>query len=597
MKDKLRIANAGGFWGDDLKAFNRQIVQGDIDYLTMDFLAEITMSILKKQMMKNPELGYVTDFIDQIKENARLIAEKKIVVITNAGGINPVACGKKVFEVLNEMNVNLKVAVIYGDDIVNRISDFYPDKTSFRNIETGEEFETIKNKLQTANVYLGAKPIIEALKRGAQIIITGRVTDTSITMAPMIYEFGWNYDDWDKLASGVVAGHIIECGAQATGGNFSDWRLIEKWENFGYPIIEVYPNGEFVVTKHMDSGGIVTIDTVTEQLVYEMGDPSEYISPDVIADFKSIKLLQEGKDRVRVKNIKGKPSTPYYKVSMAYEDGYKIEGSVIISGPGALQKAEKVKEIFWERLNIDFIKTNTEFIGFNACHGALAEFDETNEILIRFSAFDYDLKKLDEFSKQIAPLILSSPPGIAVTGGRPRPRNVIAYWPALIPKSEIKSHLLLLPDDKYEIDMVTGFEREIEHKHDEIQISSDVDSLNIYMPADADSSVKFYDICLARSGDKGDTANIGVIARNKKNYQFLSKYLTADYMKFIFKELCKGKVTRYELPNLNAFNFLLEKSLDGGGTRSLKIDAQGKTYAQAFLNQKITVPHYILTDD
>lgn len=597
MKNKLRIANAGGFWGDDLKAFNRQITQGKIDYLTMDFLAEITMSILKKQMTKNPELGYVTDFIEQIRENAKLISEKKIVVITNAGGINPVACGKKITEVLKDLNIDLKVAVVYGDDIVDKINEYYPEKASFRNIETGENFESVKDKLQTANVYLGAKPIVEALKKGAQIIITGRVTDTSITMAPMTYEFGWSYDDWDKLASGIVAGHIIECGAQATGGNFSDWRLVDKWENFGYPIVEVYPDGEFVVTKHDNTGGAVTIDTVKEQLLYEMGNPSEYISPDVIADFKSIELVQESADRVRVKNIKGKPSTPYYKVSMAYEDGYKIEGSVIVSGPDVLRKAEKIKEIFWNRLGIDFERINTEFVGFNACHGSLAQYDDTNEILLRFGAYDYDLNKLNEFSKQIAPLILSSPPGIAVTGGRPRPRSVITYWPALIPKSVVKAYLLFFPDDKFEIETVTGFEKEIEGDNNEAQISDGVESFTPGLPEDADTPVRFYDICLARSGDKGDTANIGVIARNEKIYRFLKEYLTADYMKYLFRDLCKGKVVKYELPNLNAFNFLLEKALDGGGTRSLKIDAQGKTYAQAFLNQKISVPQHILNDD
>lgn len=599
MKEKIRIANAGGFWGDDLHAFRRQLVEGDVDYITMDFLAEITMSILKKQQLRNPNLGYVTDFIDQIRENAHLIKEKNVVVITNAGGINPLACAAKVMEVLGELKIPMKVAVVEGDDILKRVDEIYPEKADFKNMETGQDFATIKDRLQTANVYLGVRPIVTALQEGAQIIIAGRVTDTSITVAPMVYEFGWSLDDWDRLAAGVVAGHIIECGAQATGGNFSDWEKVERWDNFGYPIVEMYPDGEFVITKHENTGGLITVDTIREQLLYEMGDPKEYISPDVIADFQTVQLSQENKNRVRVFGIKGRPSTPYLKVSMAYSDGFKVDGSVIISGPNALEKARAFKHIFWSRIGLTFQRTNTEYVGYNACHETLAPDNEANEILIRFSAYDNDEKKLEEFSKQIAPLILSSPPGVAVTGGRPRVHNVITYWPTLVPKSEIVATVSFFENGKFlgkkEIPSITGFEEEYSRKESErVQISASQGSVKLPLIQPAEAEVRFYDLCLARSGDKGDTANIGVLARTKDIYEFLVKNLTADYMKFLFKEICKGRVIRYELPNILALNFLLEHSLDGGGTRSLKLDAQGKTYAQAFLNQRIRVPKNLL---
>jgi hypothetical protein len=599
MKEKIRIANAGGFWGDDLHAFKRQLTEGEIDYITMDFLAEITMSILKKQQLKNPNLGYVTDFIDQIRDTAHIIKEKNVTVITNAGGINPLGCGLKLIEVLKELNISLKIAVIDGDNIIDRIEDLYPAKTDFKNLETGEDFSRIKDRLQTANAYLGVKPILTALEEGADIIVAGRVTDTSITVAPMIYEFGWKLDDWDKLAAGVVAGHIIECGAQATGGNFSDWEKVERWDHFGYPIVEMYPDGEFVITKHENTGGLISVDTIREQLVYEMGDPAEYISPDVIVDFRTVQLMQESKNRVRVSGVKGRPSTPYLKVSMAYTDGYKVDGSVIISGPHALEKARAFKHIFWKRIGIQFERTNTEYVGHNACHETLAPDVESNEILVRFSAYDNDPSKLDEFSKQIAPLILSGPPGVAVTGGRPRKRGVITYWPTLVPKDEVIARVLVYDNGKLiketEVPSVSGLE-EPYHKNVSAneQRSSEKGEVKIPLIQPAEVEVRFYDLCLARSGDKGDTANIGVLARSKEIYDFLVKNLTADFMKFMFKEICKGRVIRYELPNILALNFLLEHSLDGGGTRSLKLDAQGKTYAQAFLNQRIRVPKSLL---
>ncbi len=603
MKKFIRIANAGGYWGDDLHVLKRQLTGGEIDYISADYLAEITMSILRKQQLKNPDLGYVTDFVDQIVEVADLLVEKKVRMISNAGGINPVGCAKAIYERLGKDHP-LKIAVVEGDNIIDKIDELLAGGETLNNMETGESFDTIKDRLESANAYLGVPPLVKALETGADLIIVGRHTDTSITMAPMVYEFGWKLNDWDKLAAGLVAGHIIECGAQATGGNFTDWHLVEKWTNFGYPIIEMYPDGTFYVTKHPDTGGLVSVDTVREQLVYEMGDPQYYISPDVIADFLTIKLEQAGKDRVKVYGIKGKPSTKFYKVSMAYRDGYKAVGAVIISGNNAVEKAETFGKLFWDRLKelgYTFKKTNTEMVGYNACHRDLAKPIDPNEILLRFYAYDDKKEGLQEFAKMISTIILSGPPGVAVTGGRPRIQGIMSYWPALIKKQGIKATVKLLDRDgtplkEIPVEPLTGFEEDINLEKTKRQVAEKpADDLQKLLPDGEDyQEVELRQICLARSGDKGDTANIGVLARNEKIYDFIKKYLTAEVVKTMFKSICKGKVIRYELDNLLGLNFLLEQSLDGGGTKALVIDPQGKTYASALLNFKIKVPKYLL---
>jgi len=599
MKNKIRIGNAGGFWGDDLGALKRQLTGGPLDYITTDYLAEITMSILRKQQLKNPKLGYITDFVDQIDDAAEIVIEKGVTVIVNAGGINPLECARQVLERLKEKKLHLKIAIIEGDNIIDDIAGFYPQKADFKNLEDGSDFVAIKDKVQSANVYLGVQPIVKALKEGAQLIIAGRVTDTSITLAPMIYEFDWALNDWDKLAAGIIAGHIIECGAQSAGGNFTDWEKVPEWTNFGYPIIEMYSGGDFVVKKHENTGGLVSVDTIREQIVYEMGNPQEYISPDVIADFQTINVRANGENSVKVAGIKGKPSTKTYKVSMAYEDGFKASGTIIISGPNAIEKAEIFSEIFWKRLNIEFLKKNYELVGFNSCHKNLAENKNANEVLLKLDVYDYDRMKIEAFSKSIAPLILSGPPGVAVTGGRPRIQSVMTYWPALLDKTLVQSKVSLLNEkgeveSSYDINEVTGFEKDLT-KVEKAQDQQD-ERINNLSTSSLTVSKKYKGICLARSGDKGDTVNIGIIARSPEIYQFLKQKLTEYEIERMFKSFCKGKVKRYELDNINALNFLLEKSLDGGGTKSLMIDAQGKTFASAFLNQKVDVPEILLED-
>lgn len=598
MKEKIRIANAGGFWGDDLKVLKRQLEGGPLDYISADYLAEITMSILKKQQNRNPELGYVTDFVDQIEESAELILDKDVCILSNAGGINPEGCAREIQKRLEKKGIQLKIAVIEGDNITDRLNDWFPETEQLSNMETGERFDSVKDKIQSANAYLGIPPLLKALEAKPNIIIAGRVTDTSITMAPMIHEFGWAQNDWDKLASGLVAGHIIECGAQGGGGNFTDWEKIETWTNFGYPIVEAYPNGSFIVTKHDNTGGYISAETVKEQLVYEMGDPANYISPDVVADFRTIHVEDAGENKVKISGIKGRPSTPFLKVSMAYEDGYKAVGSIILSGGNALQKAILFSDIFWQRLGIEFEKTNTEFVGYNACHLNLAQEIDPNEILLRFSVYDHDKEKLSEFGKSIAPLILSGPPGVAVTGGRPRPQQVMSYYPTLISKENIRTKVRIVEAEgtissESEQDALSGFESDSSIEDSHKQISSEENkAADIF-----NSNLQGYPlkkIAYARSGDKGDTANIGVIARSEKAYDFLKEHLTAQLIQNMFSEHCQGNVIRYEMENILALNFLLEESLDGGGTKSLMIDAQGKTYAPALLNQTFPIPKDVI---
>jgi len=596
MKPFIRIGNAGGFWGDDLNAFRRQLMGGPLDYISIDFLAEITMSILRKQQLKNPQMGYVTDFVQIIGENAEELYRRGVKVLTNAGGINPLECGRQIARLLKEKNIPLKVAVVTGDNILPEIARMKADGVSFRNMETGQPFEEVEKRIQSANAYIGMWPLVKALEMGADIVIAGRVTDTSITMAPMAYEFGWQAGDFDRIAAALVAGHIIECGAQATGGNYTDWKKVKSWCNMAYPIVEVQPDGTFTVTRHPGTGGLVNKDTVREQLVYEMGNPAAYISPDVVADFRSIRLEEEGPDRVRVYGIKGYAPTPFLKVSMAYQEGYVSSGSIIISAPEALEKARTFASIFWQRLGLNFQKAHTAYQGYNSCHLNLAADTEPNEVLLTFSIYDEDLKKHEVFAKSIAPLILSGPPGVAVTGGRPHIKTVLSYWPALIPKEKVTARTLLLnPDGDPEKEMltpaITGHETDFKEPHDNQAQTAKEGSPAVF---EGEHKVKLYKLCLARSGDKGDTANIGLLARTPAIYDWMKQHISASFVKYLFREVCHGKVIRYELDNLLGLNFLLEESLDGGGTRSLMADPQGKTFAQALLNVEVTVPENLL---
>lgn len=447
MKPSIRIASGQGFWGDLQQAPFQQVSRGPIDYLVMDYLAEVTMSILQKQRMKNPELGYARDLIDVCRDVLPYISQRGIKLITNGGGVNPIAAKDRIFEVARELGITgLKVGVITGDDILPRIDELLANGHVMQHMETGEPMHAVRERLLSANVYTGAWPIVEALRQGADIIVTGRTTDTGLTLAPMIYEFGWQPTDWNLMAAGTVAGHINECGAQATGGNFlGDWRSLPDMHDVGFPIIEAYPDGSFVVTKHDGTGGAVTRETVAEQLLYEIGDPTEYITPDCVADFTSIHLEDLGSNRVRVFGITGKPSTPYYKVSASYLDGYVAFGSLTYSAPDAHEKAQAADRILRKRLEVlglSFDEIRTEFIGMNACHGALAKAIEPNEVMMRIGVRGHDRAAVARFGMEIAPLILTGPPSVTgFSGGRPKPSDVVAYFPALLDKDVVSMNV------------------------------------------------------------------------------------------------------------------------------------------------------------
>ncbi len=447
MKSSIRIASGQGFWGDLQSAPLQQVSRGPIDYLVMDYLAEVTMSILQKQRMRNPDLGYARDLVDVCEEILPYIIERGITLITNGGGVNPLAARDRIFEVARKQGVKgLKIGVVTGDDILPRISELVEHGHELRHMETGEPIADVQDRLLSANVYTGAWPVVEALRQGAQIIITGRTTDTGLTLAPMIHEFGWGEQDWDLLASGTVAGHINECGAQASGGNFlGDWRSLKNMHDVGFPIIEAYPDGTFVVTKHDGTGGAVSRETVSEQLMYEIGDPTMYITPDCIADFSSIHLEDLGNDRVRVYGITGKPYTPSYKVSASYLDGFVAFGSLTYSAPDAYEKAQAADAILRKRLEVlglSFEEIRTEYVGLNACHGPIAKHIEPNEVMMRIGVRGRDKSAIERFSKELAPLILTGPPSVTgFSGGRPKPSDVVAYFPALLDKRVVEMHV------------------------------------------------------------------------------------------------------------------------------------------------------------
>ncbi len=451
MKEKIRIACGQGFWGDLPTAPIDQVAKGPVDYMMMDYLAEVTMSIMQKQKRKEPKLGYAKDLIPLIEQILPICAEKNIKVITNGGGVNPSACSEAIIDVARKLAIKkMKVGVVLGDDILGCIDQLRAQGIELKNMETGESLETVRERLQSANVYFGAFPIVEALKQGAQIVITGRTTDTGLTLAPMIYEFGWSEHDWDKLAAGTIAGHVLECGGQATGGNFSaDWRSVPSIAHIGFPIAEAYRNGEIIITKHENTGGLVSVQTVKEQLVYEIGDPKNYITPDCVADFTTIQLDQLGANRVKISGVKGAPATEFYKVSMSYFDGYTAVGTLTYSWPDALEKAQKADAILRTRLadlKLEFEEILTEFVGYNSSHGSLAKsVKNINEVMLRVGVRSQDYNAVERFGKELAPLILTGPPGVTgFSGGRPKLSEVISYWPALIPKSAVTPQISIV---------------------------------------------------------------------------------------------------------------------------------------------------------
>ncbi|MDX2260814.1 MAG: acyclic terpene utilization AtuA family protein [Gemmatimonadales bacterium] len=443
----VRIAAGQGFWGDWLEAPIRQVEGGEIDYLVLDYLAEVTMSILQKQRSRDPGAGYARDFVTQMERILPTIAERGIRVISNAGGVNPRACAAAVRAAADRLGVGdkVKIALVTGDDLLDQLDDLVAAGEPFANMDTGAPLSDVRPEVRSANAYLGMTSIVKALDEGATIVITGRVTDTGLTLGPLVHEFGWSFDDWDLIAAGTIAGHILECGAQSSGGNLlRDWRKVKRLEDVGFPLIEAEADGTFTVTKHPGTGGVVNVASVTEQLVYEMGDPTNYITPDGIADFTSIRLDQVGKDRVRVSGVQGLPRTPMLKVSIAYFYGYKAIGSLVYSWPEAYDKAKAADKILRKRLatlGLSFEQILTEYVGVDATHGKLAgePHPDIPEVMLRVGVRGPDRAAVERFTREIAPLVLTGPPSVTgFAGGRPAVEEIVAYWPALVARELIE---------------------------------------------------------------------------------------------------------------------------------------------------------------
>lgn len=448
----VRVASGQGFWGDWLEAPRRQVEGGQVDYLMLDYLAEVTMSILQKQKERDPRMGYARDFIGAMESVFTAVAERGVKVIANAGGVNPVACAEALLEAASKHGVRgkIRIGVVTGDDILARLDELMSAGHELKNMDTGAPLSTIRERVMSANAYIGSDPIVEALALGANVVVIGRSTDTALTMAPLRHEFGWAADDWNKMASGIIAGHILECGAQSSGGNcMHEWRTIPDMANVGYPIAEASEDGTFVITKHAGTGGRVSVPSVSEQLVYEMGDPNAYITPDVVADFTSIQLAPDGENRVRVHGITGGPPTPFLKVSIAYRAGYKAVGSLVYSWPDAMEKAQMADRILRERLNnlgLKFDQVLTEFVGATSTHGALAgDGHGAPEVMFRIGVRGESRADVERFTREIVPLVLNGPPSVTgFAGGRPKVEEVVAYWPALLDKRAVSTAVTIM---------------------------------------------------------------------------------------------------------------------------------------------------------
>ena len=446
----VRVASGQGFWGDWLEAPRRQVEGGPVDYLMLDYLAEVTMSILQKQKERDPAMGYARDFVGAMESVLPAVVGRGVRVIANAGGVNPVGCARAVLELARSRGAALRIGVVTGDDLLPRLDELLASGHPLTNMDTGAPLSDVRDRVLAANAYIGSTPIVEALARGAQVVVTGRSTDTALTMAPLRHEFRWGATDWDRLAAGIIAGHIIECGAQCSGGNcLVDWRGVPDLANVGYPIVEARADGTFVITKHQGTGGRITVPSVTEQLVYEMGDPRSYITPDVVADFTSIRLAPDGENRVRVFGITGRPATDKLKVSIAYRAGYKAVGSLVYAWPDALEKARRADQVLRERLlnlGLRFDEVLTEYVGVSATHGPLAgPVGEVPEVQWRIVVRSSARASVERFTREIAPLVLNGPPSVTgFAGGRPKIEEIVAFWPALVDKSVVQTSVEIL---------------------------------------------------------------------------------------------------------------------------------------------------------
>lgn len=582
----LRIGCASGFWGDTENAAAQLVHGGNIDVLVFDYLAEITMSLLTRVKAKDPKGGYAPDFVSTLRPLLREIKTRGIRVVSNAGGVNPAACREALAQAAEAEGLDLKIAAVTGDDLL-------PQLNAIREAGVREMFSgaALPAKLASANAYLGAFPIAAALDAGADIVVTGRCVDSAVVLGPLIHAFGWKPDDYDRLAQGSLAGHIIECGTQCTGGNYTDWHRVEGWENMGFPIADCAPDGSFVIEKPAGTGGLIDPSTVGEQVVYEIGDPSNYLLPDVSCDFSGIHLEAIGENQVRVSGARGRPATDQCKVSATYADGFRATAQFMIGGIDAPAKAQRTGEallarcrrLFAERGLGDFTETSVEALGSEATYGPHAR-AETREVIVKVAARHPNKNALEIFSREMAPMALASAPAITgFSGGRPKVTPVIRLFSFVWPKAEIAVGLEL-DGQSITCPQMRGAATQPPPPHAEPAA----------LPADAFAAgtrtVPLVRLAWGRSGDKGDSANIGILARRPEYLPFIRAALSADAVAQWFAHLVQGPVHRYEWPGLDGLNFLLERALGGGGIASLRIDPQGKAYAQMLLDFPIPVP-------
>lgn len=580
----VRIGCAAGFWGDSNAAAAQLVHGGKLDYLVLDYLAEVTMSLLAAARRKDPSAGFAHDFVSEVMAPlAEALVERDVKVIANAGGVNPEACRAALQAALSAAGVTRTIAVVLGDDLQPRADELHPHLLRFDG-EGAPPVETV-----SMNAYLGAKPIADALAAGADVVITGRVVDSAMVLGPLLHEFGWALHDYDQLAQGSLAGHIIECGAQCTGGNFTDWRSVPGSDDMGYPIVACTPDGSFVVEKPPGTGGLVTRFTVGEQVLYEIGDPRAYLLPDVTCDFTQVVLEDVGDDRVRVSGARGRAPSEHYKVSATYVDGQRSTATLMVGGIDAKAKGaslasailSRVRRLLSEQGLADFRETDVMLLGTEATYGANARALPTREVLVRIAVVHDDARALRLFGKEIAQAATSNVPGIfGLAGGRPKAAPRIRLASCLVPKALVSVSVDVNGE-------ASACAVPVPQGADVVQDAYEAEAV------EGAVSVPLVLLAVARSGDKGDHSNIGVMARAPEYLPYLRAALREDAVAHYFRHVLhptKGRVSRWELPGFHALNFLLRHALGGGGVASLRMDSQGKAFAQQLLDFPVRVP-------